>query len=137
MAITDWFECTISIDGTIAEKYDEDPENTSDDFDSNIVRKYIEARSGANFCVDFRAKPGYRFDCDYLLFEIKLDGEWKAGPVIKKSSYSPTRGAKGTREGSEYGKGSEWSLRKFKFGDLEISGSSSYAICLAGRSHTL
>jgi len=55
MAITEWFECTISIDGAVAREYDV-PEDENGGTLPNEVTKYIEAKSGANFLVEFKIK---------------------------------------------------------------------------------
>lgn len=121
MAVIDWFKCTVSVDGSVAEEYEEDPEEANDNSTPNVVTKYIEAVSGANFRLNFEVKPNYDFNSDLLTWNILLDGEWKTGAPIEKSRYNVYAVFKDSREGASSGKGDTWFFSKFKFGDLEIS----------------
>jgi hypothetical protein len=120
MAITEWFECTISIDGAVAREYDV-PENENGRTLPNEVTKYIEAKSGANFSVEFKIKPLYNFNSDLLAWFIKMDGECKAGPCFERSDFSRQLGVGCIKQGQAYGKGDAWVFKKFKFGNLNTT----------------
>jgi hypothetical protein len=120
MAIINCFECTISVNGSVAKEYDA-PEEEKDRMDANVVTKYIEAVCGANFSVEFKIKPQYEFDSDYLAAIIKLDGERRGRISIKPSSFSRDHGAANRCDGIRVNNGDAWVFRKYKFGNLEIS----------------
>jgi hypothetical protein len=116
MAILGFFEAAVSINGQRAAEYDDDDSETKTSPNSKIVTKYVEAVAGTNFALDISVKNEYTFDCDYIAFNVKLDGTSMVGRAMSPGyiRLSQIEGVKGQENG-------QMTLRKFKFGDLAIS----------------
>lgn len=116
MAILEFFEAAVSINGQRAAEYDDDDSETKTSPNSKVVTKYVEAVAGTNFALDISVKKDYTFDCDYISFNVNLDGTSMSGRVMSPdyARLSQIGGVKGQENG-------QMTLRKFKFGDLAIS----------------
>jgi hypothetical protein len=119
MAILDHLETYISINGLQSQEYDDleigDPEEVL------TVTKYIEAMADANFTITTVAKKTFLFDCDYIAWSISLDGEWQLGAVTPNTSLEPRCDQSEVVTGINCVKNRQFFLKKFKFGNLEIS----------------
>ncbi|KLU86303.1 hypothetical protein MAPG_05318 [Magnaporthiopsis poae ATCC 64411] len=131
MAISDQIpglEITVRVDGKRAIEHDDDAaydEPCDVDFDSpNGVRvvKYVEAVSGAPFCVRLERSRNFVFRGHHIGWSISVDGgpEWWLQEI---SARNPVRGAQWCSEAHGYYTGDSVSgfiPKRWKFGDLII-----------------
>lgn len=121
MAILDLFECQVLIKDKALNEYDDDDDGGEHPVDQKIIKKYIEAESGANFAIRLSVKPGLSFvRADYLCADISLDGEWKSGIIVKKKDYKKLKRKPYTvvKMGASHGDSTRSFLTRFRFGEI-------------------
>ena len=121
MAILKEIQASVIIDGKALTEYDdEDTLDESPDHTSE-VSKYIEAVSDAEFGIRITVPRSYNFTGNAIAFELRLDGVWVAGQLLRKAVLENMR--KDWHKiiaGSEAKNGEGWYLRPFKFDVIKI-----------------
>jgi hypothetical protein len=110
-------EVKIKVEDAYPPEFDDDDDEAG--ASESVTTKYIEAVSGANFGIKCRVLAGYRFNEDFLSFQIFLDGQRAGGKHFFKEKHDNRMGeatlvAHAFMCGKDYTK----SL-KFRFANLE------------------
>lgn len=74
MATPGHIQVKVIVDGKPIQEYEE-----SKDENPEVIAKYIEATSGAEFELNIVVLNSFRFTSDALLFEVSLDGTYVRG----------------------------------------------------------
>lgn len=112
-------EVKVVVNGTPAQEYDDDDQET---IAHNTVTKYIEAISGAEFEVQFELKRSYRFPSQHLVFQISVDGRVLDNSVVSKEEFAERGQAwVGSLKGIMRSHGETWSLERFRFSEIKTS----------------
>lgn len=106
-------EVAVTVNGLPLKEYtDHDQEEPT-----NTVTRYIEAVSGTEFAINFKAAQSTVFKGDCLTAKVFMDGH-KVSSTLLKQSRCCKRGASGR---IDYTRISADKCRKFKFSSLETS----------------
>ncbi|KAA6410322.1 MAG: hypothetical protein FRX48_05743 [Lasallia pustulata] len=81
MAILHDVEVTISAKGNKLPEYDDDAEEPGP---SNMVTKYIEALTGANFQIHYNIKPMFRLKSSAMSIDVIIDGEYMDSHILHR-----------------------------------------------------
>lgn len=123
MAVLNDLEVTILANGTAAQEYDDDEDSkVGNEFETELADKfvstYIQVVSGAEFCLMFNIRPTFDFNCDFLTWDINLDGKCVLRPAVFQHSWNNIVGSIDVRDGIKTCHGDNWTLQKFKFADI-------------------
>ena len=121
MAILKEIEASVIIDGKALTEYDDEDTRDENSDPTSEVSKYIEAVSGAEFSISTTVPKSYNFVGNAIAFQLRLDGVWVAGQLLRKAVLENMR--KDWHmiiAGSEAKNGEGWYLRPFKFDDIKI-----------------
>ncbi|KAL9617165.1 MAG: hypothetical protein Q9160_008019 [Pyrenula sp. 1 TL-2023] len=121
MAIIDKFEVKVHVDGKPAKEYDAQDSSTSDlkvGDPPGVITKYVEAISGASFGVELKICAQKKHQCDYLSWQLRLDGKLVRSERVEKSDYSFRNGIESFMGGAITDDGKE-TYRRFTFATLE------------------
>ncbi|KAK2763972.1 hypothetical protein FQN54_009591 [Arachnomyces sp. PD_36] len=124
MAVLSKFEATVRVNGKPSTEYDAEEDDEQPD---NTVVKYIEAISDAEVSFHFKLHPGFKADCDFIQWDILIDGQWITAPVMKKNEFPKARCSKPAKMesfGVLSGGGNTWVERKYKFSNISFRHSS-------------
>lgn len=114
-------DITLRVDGQDLQEYehtgeDDSEEETSDD----VMKRYVEATSGANFSVEFRTANHFKYRDSELELRVYLDGVWASGKVLHPCGHH--RGHHKTSVASAIGhENGRCVSRSFAFADLHTS----------------
>ena len=87
MAVLGKFHVEVMVDGTPANEYDDDDDETVP-AKPNTVIKYVEAISGAGFGFGVRVDPSYEFtDEDCINVRTQVDGKCVGGMMLKQQAF--------------------------------------------------
>jgi hypothetical protein len=103
----------IVVNGQPLPEYD-DETNTPD---SNVVTKYVEAESGAEFSINYSFDKTFPTSHDVNV-RCSLDGRQVRKPRVGRTKLLCERGQKIT--GLRVQEGKSWGLKKFRFSDLVV-----------------
>ena len=129
MAIIDKVEITISSGGNVLQEYDV----LSDDHLSVLnedgsestapkVVKYIEAKPGAKFSINYSINDGQDLStARYLGFRTDFDGQRMLSPCVSCEVYSLMGAFRATRKGSRTGSGAGWKESPYYWKELRSS----------------
>ncbi|KAI9874215.1 MAG: hypothetical protein M1830_010057 [Pleopsidium flavum] len=78
-------EVKVLVNGTAAQEYNDDEEEESSG--PPIVKKYIEAISGAEFALQLELKPSCHFRCELMMFQILIDGKNLESSLVTKAKF--------------------------------------------------
>jgi hypothetical protein len=110
-------EVKIIVEDAYPLEFDDDDDEAEGS--ESVTTKYIEAVSGAKFGIRCKVLPGYRFDEDFLSFQVFLDGQRAGGKHFPREKHDNRIGeAALVTHAHMYGKDHKKSL-KFRFADLE------------------
>ena len=121
MAILHDVEVTISAKGNKLPEYDDDAEEPGS---SNMVTKYVEAVTGADFKIYYTIKPMFRLKSSGVSIDVMIDGEYMDSHVLlrneelKHLSRVPWGGSfNGTMRTQNH----SWTLQAFSFAEIKTS----------------
>jgi hypothetical protein len=132
MAILEDFpsiEATVRVGGEALAEYDDDEEYEPQGDDvpqyrrAEVVSKYIESETGAEFTINVSLGEPYEMDCPSLGFHILVDGVSTKHCVLRNLDYSPRTGFEKEFKGSTIRDVVEMTKRtqNFTFANLETS----------------
>ena len=118
MAILEGITASVVVNGESLVEYDEDVDEVSEfRRDSNIVVKYIEAVSGAQFEVTSEWDLSHWKGCDGLWFQVDLDGKSKETSVCEFKHRDRSTYLDAVRSCVDR----RWTQEKFRFAEI-VSG---------------
>jgi hypothetical protein len=103
----------IVVDGQPLPEYD-DETNTAG---SNVVTKYVEAESGAEFSVNFSFNETFPTSHDVGV-DCSLDGRQVCSSYVRRAKLLSEHGHKIL--GLQVQEGKSWGLKRFRFSDLVV-----------------
>ena len=125
MAIFGLYEVQVFVNGTPANEYEDDEEETPSR--PNKATKYVQAISGANFEFKVLVDPRYTFgDSNCITASLRIDGRYAAGRILGRDAFrhykrelkTPTITIDGRHANESTGR----TFYKFQFSDLETRG---------------
>lgn len=122
MAIIQHFEAYIVVDGEPLPEYKPDEDEIESLDQPNTAVHYIESVSDAEFSVKFVIGPRYKMDCDFLSWDITVDGRVAARDAVQTKDIPKRRTHPFTscREGIRYQSHGQWFKEHFKFSDMSF-----------------
>ena len=122
MAITEWFECEIYVDGKALPEFD-DPEDAGQNGQRSnnfpTVVKYVEAPANKEFSIRYAVRENYPLSNGHFHVSFSVDGKSVVGNLLDKRHILP--GASHFKSGVKERNGIRWYERNFKFADLVTS----------------
>jgi hypothetical protein len=109
-------EAKVKIEDTYATEYEDDDDEAEES--ESVTTKYIEAVSGAGFGITCRVLPIYRFNEDFLSFQIFVDGERAGGMHFFSSKHDHQRGQATLLHHASVGWNNDRKRLRYRFADL-------------------
>ncbi|KAL7274315.1 hypothetical protein RUND412_002786 [Rhizina undulata] len=122
MPALDYIECLIlGSDGTSFVEYNPDPEPGKISTGTPTITRYIQAKDGEAFQLNFGVKQSFKWDshgCNSIRFQASIDGVFADLDGLVTIS-SPSQSLSGSNEKS--GPDGTWQFRKFIFSSIRIT----------------
>lgn len=120
-------EVKVKIDDTYAVEYEDDDGEAGES--ESVTTKYIEAVSGASFGITCRVLSTYRFNEDFLSFQIFVDGKRAGGMHFLSTNHSTRRDQSTHLRHVSVGWNNDRKRLRYRFADLRTRKSAVVYLC--------
>ena len=135
MAIFDKFVVEVRVDGKPLEEFEPPEDDIDDEFDTELIERYIQSHPGKSYAVSLRIESGLKFTnpkkWDTLGFRVSVDGQFIKDPLYTKKYESTGKSWSKTVIGREHYSEAGRSVQKLRFQALEAG---RFKLCLLSRS---